>query len=605
MRLPHRVIAAVAALGVACAGCAEVPVGGRVVPIAAGQAGVSHDQPYVRSIPVPPNPKWDPEELVQGFLTAAGSFDKDHYTARLYLQPSVSWLPVSPPKVFVTDDQPTPTGVDKAADGAVLVHVQVNQVGVINNQGQYQAQPKTITEDFRLGQNAKGEWRITGLPADLVSGILLSQQDRDRAFQTRNLYFFAPDRNVLVPNPVFLPVTSRADLPAQIVRALLAGAGDWLSPAVVNDFPPNTKLIGNRVDVTGDGTATVNLSGEASAGDRAGMSAQLAWAFKRSVPEIKHLRLEINGRTLVPNATVDPVQPINNTWDAYGPDAAIHASAGYQAFVVDKTGHLAAFSANDGKPPQPIASLANVKVDRPAISIDHNRAAWLSARGDELYVGNFSTPSSVKLIKQARPGATFTQPSWDRYGNLWTVESTDSQSWLWVQQPGHEPFQQEFWDKSSFKVLAFRVALDGVRVAAIVSNNGKGEIQLGRITRDPAGVPAAGPFLHISSSVADAVDLAWRGADDLAVLGKATGGVQPPPYDVPVSGGQGYAIGTATPAGLATIAAGPYPVPVLVGVQSQDAGGPSLCWLRDSRGEQLSSDWFCPQPGITGPVYPG
>lgn len=602
-----RRFAAMAAIVAACAACAQVPVGGRVVPISAGQGGVSQEQPYVRSFPVPPDPKWDPVELVQGFLTAAGSFDKDHYTARLYLQPGVSWLPVTPPKVFVTDDQPAPAGTDRAADGATIVHVQVTQVGVINNQGQYQAQQKTIIEDFRLGQNAKGEWRITGLPADLVSGILLSQQDRDRAFQMRNLYFFAPDRNVLVPNPVFLPITSRADLPGQIVRALLAGAGDWLSPAVVNDFPPNTKLLGNKVDVSADGTATVNLSGEASSGDRAGMSAQLAWAFKRSVPEIKHLRLQINGVTVVPNATVGPVQPINNTWDAYGPDAAIHASAGYQAFVVDKNGHLAAFSANDGRPPQPIASLANVRVNRPAISIDRTRAAWLSSRGDVLYTGNFSSPASVKLVLQARPGATFTQPSWDRYGNLWTVESTDNQSWLWVQQPGHDPVQSDIWDKSGFKVLAFRVALDGVRVAAIVSNNGKGEIQLGRITRDSNAQPSVGPFLPISTftSVADAVDLAWRGADDLAVLGKATGGVQPPPYDVPVSGGQGYAIGTATPAGLATIAAGPYPVPVLVGVQSQEAGGPSLCWLRDSRGDQLSSDWWCPQPGVTTPVYPG
>jgi hypothetical protein len=89
------------------------------------------------------------------------------------------------------------------------------------------------------------------------------------------------------------------------------------------------------------------------------------------------------------------------------------------------------------------------------------------------------------------------------------------------------------------------------------------------------------------------------------VLGKADG-VQPAPDDVPVSGDNGYAIGTGTPAGLSTIAAGPFPIPVLTGVHAQVGGGTSsLCWLKDSRGEQLSSDWACEQPGAADPVYPG
>lgn len=593
----------ISALASVCAGCAGVPVGGRVSPVDAGQGGLSQDQPYVRIIPVPPNPKWDPANLVDGFLTAAGSFDDDHRTARLYLR-GVSWLLESPPKVFVTEDQPTASGVEKAADGTTVVHVAVNQVGVINIQGQYQAQPKQITEDFRLAQNAKGEWRIIGMPADLNTGILLSRQDMQRVFRSRNLYFFAPDHQLLVPNPVFLPITNRADLPAQIVRAQIAGPNDWLSTAVVNDFPANTKLLGNKVDVSADGTATVNLSPEAAKGNKAWMSAQLAWAFKRSVPDIKHLRLQINGVTVTPNPTADPDQSIGNAWQSYGPDSAIRSGAGvsYPVFVQDKTGHLATFGL-DGRPPQPVASLADRKVTRPAISIDRTHAAWLSARRDQVLTGDFVNASSVQVILRARPGATFTQPSWDRYGNLWTVESGDNQSWLWVQQPGRQPIQSANWEMNIYKVLAFRVALDGVRVAAIVSSNGgKGEIQIGRIVHDQNGPPAAASFLHISTSVSDAADLAWRGADDLAVLGKAEG-VQPAPYDVPVSGDTGYAIGTGTPAGLSTIAAGPYPIPVVTGVLATSGGAPSLCWLKDSHGD--SSDWTCEESGAADPVYPG
>jgi hypothetical protein len=261
----------------------------------------------------------------------------------------------------------------------------------------------------------------------------------------------------------------------------------------------------------------------------------------------------------------------------------------------------------DGRPPQPVASLAGSKVTRPAISIDRKHAAWLSAQRDKVLTGDLAGASPVRVILQARPGATFTQPSWDHYGNLWTVESSDNQSWLWVQQPGGKPIQSGSWEMSVYRVLAFRVALDGVRVAAIVFNGGKGEIWIGRIVHDQNDPPAAGSFLQISTSVSDAADLTWRGADDLVVLGKAEG-VQPAPYDVPVSGDMGYAIGTGTPAGLSTIAAGPSPIPVLTGVHAQDGdhaqgGDPSLCWLKDSHGD--SSDWTCEEPGAADPVYPG
>src|SRR5690606_20312302 len=139
--------------------------------------------------------------------------------------------------------------VIKQSGGQATVRITGEQLGTITADGQYTAYPQSFEASFQLAKTPQGVWRITGLPGDEKSGLLLTMDDVERAMRTVNLFFFAPDRRTLVPNVVFLPVANRQALPTQLVRALLSGPTSWLAGAVESAFPEGTRLRrGVRVD---------------------------------------------------------------------------------------------------------------------------------------------------------------------------------------------------------------------------------------------------------------------------------------------------------------------------------------------------------------------
>jgi hypothetical protein len=569
-----------------------------VESVQAGQTAVPQDQPYVRVIPVPPSKDWSPSQVVQGYLRAAGSFYDGQRTARLYLNSGVQWTGGG--SVYVTSGQAMVGGAVKAPDGTVEVTVTGAQAGQIDAGGQYQAAQGNISETFHLKNTSKG-WRISQLPADLTTAILLSKDDVNRAFAIRNLYFLAPGGDVLVPNPVYLPYTTASDLPAQIVRAQIKGPSNWLTGAVNQAFPSGTYLLGNKVEVSADETATVNLSSAASTGNITQMSAQLALAFRASVPQIKRLKLEING---VPRG--GGAQPLAN-WLSFDPDWSMraympysHGAMGAPAYVRDADGHLATL--NIGGSAVRVPSLADYQVTSPAISLDRTRAAWLSPNRHILYVGSLSQAGQTRQILTAPSDSTFTRPTWDRSGNLWVVESSSSASSLWLAPGGQSPFMVPNWGLADHSVRAFRVATDGVRAAAIVVTNGHGTIDLGYISRVPkSNQPFVDSFIGISPLLVDVKDLSWMDSNDLVALAiQQSGDLQPEPYHVPVNGDVPNRMGSGLPSGLISIASAPYQAPLLAGTS---LAGHQLCYLQEPQTD-LSSQWACEAPG-TDPVYPG
>src|SRR5918999_1887777 len=202
--------ASLVALAVCATGCVNVPTGGRVISGHAAERAAPLDDPYVRLIPVPPGRDWLPQQIVQGFLTASASFDDGHAVAKMYLAPNVDWEPGPRPEVTVYDGSLTfaPVGAD-ADEDISRWQVTGTQLGTIRADGQYEARSGRVDQTFQLTRAAAGRWRNTGLPHGLRNGMLLGQRDVERAFRTLNLYFFAPDRTVLVPNPIFLPLVNR------------------------------------------------------------------------------------------------------------------------------------------------------------------------------------------------------------------------------------------------------------------------------------------------------------------------------------------------------------------------------------------------------------
>jgi hypothetical protein len=589
-----RARAGLALLALLCAGCASVPTPNRVVSGRPAERAQQVDEPYVRLIAVGPGKDWMPQQIVQGFLIASGSFDNQHRIAREYLAPGVNWNPDPNPTVAVYSDQKGLRfpGSDEGGK-STSIEVSVDRLGSITSDGQYTAETtqKSINVSFQLQKNAQGQWRITALPPILDQGLLLSRNDRDRTFRTRNLYYFAPDGKVLVPNLIFLPLVNRSDLPSQLVRAEINGPTAWLKGAVVSAFPAGTKLLAG-VDVSADGVATVNLSREATTGNATGMAAQLFWALKQ-LAEIKRLRLEVNGRT---------VYQTREGWAPYSPDGN-PAEVSQTSYYRDSAGHLMERIASQKG--IRVEALANTRIYDPAVSLDqYGLVAGLSADAKKVITADPRQANSARTILTAGPGATFCQPSWDRHGNLWIVESTATTSVLWFKEPKKDPVKVTAWDLAGSQVTAFRVALDGVRVAAIARNQYSGsqitQVMMGRISRDRLGQPQLENFLPISSDFSDVTDLAWGSADDLVVLARQQKATSTQPYDLPMSG-QFSLIGIAALNDSRTITAGPG-LPILIGARNN--GQDVLCSFVNTTDPY--SEWDCSSLGEgADPTYPG
>ncbi|MBC6464873.1 GerMN domain-containing protein [Actinomadura alba] len=596
-----RVSALVSVVGLLAA-CASVPTGGRVTGGRPAERTEPFDDPYVRIVPVPPGRDWQPSDIVNGFLSASASFDDGHGVAREYLLREVRWWPEPWPSVTVYENGSLEVILSRTEDGQATVQVTGNQLGIIRFDGQYEAEPRSVNETFHLAKGPQNQWRISQLPTSLTSGLLLSQRDVDRAFRTMNLYFFAPDGQVLVPNAIFLPLGNRQDLPSQIVRALLKGPTVWLRSAVRNSFPPGTRLLGDGVRVT-DGVATVNLSREAARGNIAGMSAQLMWTL-RQLAEVKYLKLEIDGKARSPGG-VGPTQSPED-WRANNPDGATGGSP-QQAYLQGPGGRLDQLFADR---PTPVATLENGTLSDPSISLDRRVIAGLGEARDRVVMGELAIsggPTRLRTVISARHrGGTFTSPSWDRHGTMWTVESAGGRSWLWIKLSGKPPVRvaDTGWGLSGYNVRELRIAQDGVRAAAIVvDGERRAQIRIGRIERNGSTV-TAGEFLPISSELVDVAHLAWQDADELAVLGRLQRTTaQMLPYRVPVSGGKIGGIGFGAPGEIGSISAAPNaPVLVSAKVPGKDSENDRVCRLTDP--QDRLSEWDCFVAGHD-PFYPG
>lgn len=126
-----------------------------------------------------------------------------------------------------------------------------------------------------------GQWRISNLHGN--NHLMLTPTEFAADYQLRNLYFFDPMGQHLVPDPVYVPLQdTQANLMNGLVDDLIRQPSDWLGKngATRTEFPKGTTLAGN-VTVDG-GTASVTLDGaatRASAAVKEQISAQLLWTL--------------------------------------------------------------------------------------------------------------------------------------------------------------------------------------------------------------------------------------------------------------------------------------------------------------------------------------
>ena len=309
-----------AAVVASVAGCVGMPNNGSPGTFGATPQDTTQNFDFIGALPKGPQPGWNPNEIVAGFLNASASYPTYAAIAREYLvgKGSNIWDPGWSVQVV---DQVAPAPADiEAGDRRATVDVSGQVRASFNGTGQFVAAqtPQNggspdANQEFHLVK-VNGEWRITN--PGLIHGRMLNESDFASVYKPQDLYFFDPGSQVLVPDSVFVPAgTSPTSLVSNLVGALLKDpqtawlkSGGTSTPPTITAFPSVTNL-GANVYVTVEGTTvTVNLTGAAASASTPvlqNISAQLVWTLtgqQQNPPNIQAVQLELNGHPWVPRS---------------------------------------------------------------------------------------------------------------------------------------------------------------------------------------------------------------------------------------------------------------------------------------------------------------
>jgi hypothetical protein len=573
--------------GVVVAGCASMPTSGSVHD---GRPGTFDAQDSrVRVLPPPPRAGATVQDIVRGFLLASPTFEDGHRIAQQYLSADAqkSWHPDAGTTVY--------DGTQVSYDNSDLddhVVVTVSEVARIGADGRYEPLPAPVRKPLDFGLvKSQGQWRISDVP----DGLLLSSLDVGRVYRQASLYFLDPTGQVVVPDPILLPVLP--GLATTLTTRLLAGPTSWLAPGVTTAFPDGTALAVRAVKVE-SGVAEVRLNDAANAAtpaERQAMSAQLAWTL-RQLSEVQRIRITVNDTDFaVPGA---PVEQGVDFWNDYDPGVLSASAAGY----IVRGGRLGTFDGEFRAVSGPVGD-GRARLLRPAVSPDETRVAGLTDGGRTLVSGRLNGSVAPRPVLNE---GQFAPPSWDRLNGLWTVDRSTGQVYT-SGLDGMVTVPVAGMPQGAVITQA-RVSRDGVRVALVASHERPG----GRVDEVYVAVVQRGDVVQggerrrlplrlagahrIGAGLSTVRDVAWLDAQHLVVLGVEPGGVA----QIYVLDVDGYSV---DPGGLpdatrsVTVAAAPGPRPILVGLSGSD-GQPAQVYQSSGR------NWM-PLADGGDPLYPG
>jgi Lipoprotein LpqB beta-propeller domain len=571
--------AGAAILALAVAACATVPTSG-APQLARGNTG--QPQVYPQLIALGPGPKWNPKQIVLGFLHASATFTNDHAIARSYLTPAMrrQWHPGWAATVVAGQPRLSPSAQlknIKVPPGSqhVTITLTGHRLATVSDNGQYN--PALGAGAFRFVLvRSDGLWRIDRLPPG--RSLLLYESDFDRVYQPHNLYFFTPNGQWLVPDPVFVPQqATNADLATGLVKALLAKRQGWLTGATSTRFPAGTTLLG-QVKINGSG-AIVDLGGaaaKASAVVRHEMAAQLVSTLASSAytpSAIQSVQMQING--VASTATAGTA----GTAAAYR-RMLPPQPAGKPYYLGD--GGTSVLSVGSSRP---VASLA-YPLSAVAVAPGDGQLAGISVAGKKVCTV-YSGPAgrAVRFVRRQIDGGSCSSLSWDSRGEIFTAAGDT----VWMLPPGKAGAVPVVTNLVAAQTVTdLRVAPDGVRVAMLIRNpNGTSEMAIGALVRNGVQLSITHE-LPVGAGITDPAQLAWYGPYDLLVLSHP--GRHARLSEVPVNGSEPTRVQAAP--GTVSIATDGTAL----------AAGTDLGRIWESAGPNLP--W---QPAATGysPVYPG
>lgn len=570
--------------GILAAGCTAIPTGGGV-----HAAGVQkNDNGPVSHVLFPPQGPVEgesPIDIVGGFRIASADFADISISRSFLVDPT--WQPVE--GVRVVDEQSGPPTFAPQGDHASVRYVD-HWIGTIATDGTYQPTNGNATVDYTYDlvkdPKAKDEWRIVNPPPFLI----LPQSRINASFNAGYLYFLSSRNDqVLVPIRVFLPITG-TDPARELVLQLLAGPPKWLKDAgVTSAIPSGTQL---HSVLQSQGVVTVDLSPEIaglSQADRDAASAQLVYTLQGYGGG--EFRIEAAGQP-VENSRRTALQT-TKTWSAYDTDSL---DVGSFYFI----GPDQRARDSNGSPLRNDAGAGTIKLTAASVAPKAGNSP-----GPELIAGVESVGSTARLFvgtmaqpKQVDFASAFITPSWDMFGNVWTVRTATPQS---PQEVRVSPVTQTGTTKfltvgdkelaASQLIETLRVSRDGTRVAVIAKSAAGTQLLVGRVVKDANGESISG-FYPVAPSLVPVPDgVVWASSTKLQVLATPSGATTPSIWTVDVDGWSPPEEVPSPPVNVVSIAAAPGQ-PLVIGTSS----GQIEISVNDA--------WQVVDSG-TAPLYPG
>ncbi|ALJ21276.1 LpqB family beta-propeller domain-containing protein [Microbacterium sp. No. 7] len=478
---------AVCLLVVALAACAGLPTRG---PVNAGGVSAEVDREAdFAYLPDRPVEDATPEQIVDGFL-AAGSGPRGNWSiAREFLAPSYrdQW----DPRAGVTIHRPGRPVPVLTGDGTV--QVSVHPTGAVDHTGAYTSEVGgDVTLEFRLAQNADGQWRIVQAP----SGIVIDEGRFATVFRNYPVMFFDPTWTYLVPDERWFP---REFAATYIAEALVGGSpSPWLTDAVVTAFTESSRVEQRAVPVR-QGVAQVSLgpaarSLEQTVLDR--MQTQLQHSLAGA--GIRSVAMMVGDQTLSATAVherstrIDP-RPLLLTAEGFG------FPMGESLEVIP--GLSSAITALE-EPPVAI----EVDADRTsaAVRFVDGSTALVSAEGDVVPLGG--------------PGSTVA-PSVDPFGFAWTVDATEAAVPTVFAADG-DLVELTVSLPGVTRIDALQVSRDGTRLAVVGRDGTVPTLWVAGIVRDRDGTPVrlGGERRILATLGSRGMSLTWLDAETVAVL---------------------------------------------------------------------------------------
>jgi len=556
-------------------------------------------------------------EIVRGFLEAITSDEADYRTAKDYLtgEAQARWDPAAGITVLAGGPQlsQTPTqGLDQ--DLGTTVDLSAGQVASVDGKRSYAPASGTYRTSFHLVR-VDGEWRIGSVP----DGLVLSQSDFQRIYQSVNTYYFAqrgpaaesgPARGVLVADPVY--IRRRIDPLTATVQALLAGPGHWLQPVVTSAFPLGTQLLGQNLALDDSGKLKVKFGSPVNRtglGQCQRMAAQLLNTVQdQSTARVDSVEIDrSDGGTLCSLGHEDAQSYAPSDAEAV-PHRPTPSAVAAQVYFVDGDHRMESVGMDAQaahRVPGPFGS-GQVKLQSVAVSQDEQTAAGVSDDRRVLYVGPLSSGGTARPVltsaaHQTSPDGSdgLTRPSWDGLGNLWVADRNAQEGSRLLMWRDGRTVDVSVPNLADGRIEALRVAADGVRIALLINQGGHRQLELGRVERSGTTADSqvsVTELRDVAPQFSDVDAMSWAGESRLVVVGHQERGVQQLQY-VDTDGSAAY---TPTLPGISKVSA--------VAASENELGGDRPLLVDSDEGMYrlpADADWQQLSPDGISPVYPG